>query len=193
MTMHTTLKTGQRTLTEFFRVVGDDERLRIIGCLAIEGRRADELASVLAMKPASVVRHLAMLESFGLVRPDASRRYSLDFEALRDMRKDLLTRESNDVVAADAGNDEFARKVLQNNFDGERLLQIPVNRRKKDVVLNWLANQFEHDVTYSEQQVNEIIERHHPDCAALRRELVDGRWLQRTAGGQRYWRTPDTN
>jgi hypothetical protein len=74
-------------------------------------------------------------------------------------------------------------------FDG-RLEQIPTARSKRLVVLDWLAQDFEPGRRYSEQMVNLVIGRRHPDAAALRRYLVDENILDR-AGGE-YWRIGGT-
>ena len=64
--------------------------------------------------------------------------------------------------------------------------EIPASRKKRDVILDWLADRFEHGVRYPEPELNTIIKRHHPDSATLRRELIGGRWMAREAGV--YWR-----
>jgi hypothetical protein len=89
-----------------------------------------------------------------------------------------------DVDAAD-------RKVLDAFLEGERLKKIPDHLRKRMVILKWLANQFEEQVTYSEGQVNEMIKRHHPDSATLRRELIEFKFMQRDHGN--YRRIPDAD
>ncbi len=47
------------------------------------------------------------------------------------------------------------------------------------VVLRRLAEEFAYDQSYPEKQVNEILKRFHPDCATLRRLLVDNRLMTR--------------
>lgn len=68
--------------------------------------------------------------------------------------------------------DAWERKVLRDFFEGTRLKEIPASPKKRLVILKWLARQFEYGHTYTEAQVNEIIQRHHPDSASLRRELI---------------------
>ena len=86
----------------------------------------------------------------------------------------------------DVEGDAWERKVLKDFFEGTRLKEIPASRKKRSVIINWLANQFEPGVRYPEAQVNEIIERHHPDTAWLRRELIAEKLMQRENG--MYWR-----
>ncbi|MCG8353618.1 MAG: DUF2087 domain-containing protein, partial [Chloroflexales bacterium] len=77
-------------------------------------------------------------------------------------------------------------KVLKTFFDGDLLTQIPSTRKKRSVILKWLANRFELGVQYPEKEVNAIIKRHHPDTATLRRELIANKLMQREGGV--YWR-----
>ena len=82
-------------------------------------------------------------------------------------------------------------RVLRSFLDGEgRLHTIPARRAKLLVVLDHLAQSFEPGRTYSEVEVNGVINRFHADHAALRRYLVDEQFLTRENG--RYWRSGGT-
>ncbi|WP_426243960.1 DUF2087 domain-containing protein [Nocardioides sp. LHG3406-4] len=78
------------------------------------------------------------------------------------------------------------------NFTGAdgRLHTIPTKQSKLMVVLDHLAQQFEPGRTYPEVEVNEILQRFHPDFAALRRYLVEALFLEREDGV--YWRIGGT-
>jgi hypothetical protein len=79
-------------------------------------------------------------------------------------------------------------RVLENFVDvAGRLLSIPVQRKKRLAVLNWLAEDFQPGRLYPESEVNRVLGRRHPDFAALRRYLVDEELMQRRRGV--YWRT----
>ena len=71
-----------------------------------------------------------------------------------------------------------------------RLRSIPTRVRKRLVVLNELAQQFDIGETYAETEVNATLRTFHPDVAALRRYLVDEGFLERRDG--RYWRAGGT-
>lgn len=85
----------------------------------------------------------------------------------------------SDPVTAQDVVDE---RVLAPFLDGERIRQIPRKQAKRLALLSWLAAKFEPGVQYSEREVNEIIQRHHPDFAFFRRELVDWKFMVRGAG-----------
>lgn len=70
------------------------------------------------------------------------------------------------------------------------LRSIPTKIRKRLVVLDRLAQEFEPGERYSETDVNNRLRAFHPDVAALRRYLVEEGFLDRDAGV--YWRTGGT-
>ena len=180
-------------LRRFFAALSDEERLRIAGVLAGREATAQEIAALLSMRPPDVARHLATLTDAGLVTSDqrgSLTSWSLNVETLRDQRKRLLARERVASPADEPGTPEWEQTVLSNFFDGERLKEIPANLKKRQVILSWLAERFEANTRYHEREVNEIIKRHHPDASALRRELVDHRYMERESGI--YWRIERT-
>lgn len=78
-------------------------------------------------------------------------------------------------------------KVIRSFFDGEdRLKAIPVKPAKLAIVLDRLAQAFEPERRYPEQEVNEVLLRFHEDYCTLRRFLVDSRRMHRAEG--QYWR-----
>jgi hypothetical protein len=52
--------------------------------------------------------------------------------------------------------------------------------------IKWLVSQFEVGEKYPEAMVNEIIQRHHPNFATLRREFIMNKLMERENGV--YWR-----
>jgi hypothetical protein len=77
-------------------------------------------------------------------------------------------------------------QVLGTFVEAGRLTAIPAQRKKRMVVLGWLAEEFQPGRRYEESEVNAIIARRHPDFATLRRFLIDEELLQRSRGA--YWR-----
>ena len=71
-----------------------------------------------------------------------------------------------------------------------RLHTIPSKHAKLLVVLDHLAQSFEPGRVYPESTVNEVLQRFHPDHAALRRYLVENQFLTRESG--QYWRSGGT-
>lgn len=74
--------------------------------------------------------------------------------------------------------------------DDGSLRSIPTRLRKRLVVLDHLAQQFEPGQHYPEAEVNARLRPFHPDVAALRRYLVEEGFLDR--GNGEYWRASGT-
>lgn len=64
-----------------------------------------------------------------------------------------------------------------------RLVSIPAKPSKRELLLPWVVDTcFPEDRDYEEKEVNMRLALLHPDVAALRRYLVDGRLMTREAG-----------
>ena len=181
------------TLLAFFKALAHESRLKIVGLLASRELSGQELAVLLALKEPTVSHHLAMLRDLGLVRQrlDGNTHWwSLDLEALVSLNRRLATRDDVAALAGGIVPDAWDRRVLD-NFLGvdERLKEIPASRKKRWVVLRFLAEKFEADRRYPEAELNEILKRHHWDSATLRREMVGYRMMARDHGI--YWRLPE--
>jgi len=178
-----------QALLQFFKVLADENRLKLLGILANGEQSVEALAALLQLKAPTVSHHLARLKELQLVgmRSDGNTHYYwLNTDALRSTNKLLLTPEKIASLVDDVEGEAWERKVLKDFFEGTRLKEIPASRKKRSVVVRWFANQFEPGIFYREAQVNEIIQRHHPDSAFFRRELIGEKLMQRERGT--YWR-----
>lgn len=181
---HAEPPSGFADLLAFFKAMGDETRLRIIGLLAGRERSVEELAALLDLRTPTVSHHLARLRRVGLVAMRAegtTHYYRFVAEPLQELHRRLRP-ESVASLVPDPGDDPWERKVLRDFLDGERLKEIPASLKKRLVILRWLAGEFEPDRDYPEALVNEVLKRHHPDFATLRRLLVDHRFMTRDHG-----------
>lgn len=182
-------KTETHDVLYYLKLLANETRLKLLGLVADRERSVGELAEILELAEPTISHHLARLSEAGLVqmRPQGTvHAYRLNGDMLRGLSRDLFTPEKVVAFAGHADAGAWERKVLGTYLDGERLTKIPDTRKKRDVILRWLAGRFEEDRRYPEREVNEIIKRHHPDTATLRRELVGARLMQREEGV--YWR-----
>src|SRR5215212_5906288 len=145
---------GDETLQvvlRFFKSLADASRLRMVGILAERECSVEELASLLGLKAPTVSHHLNNLKELGLVRmrqEGTTHLYILDEEALRALSRDALSPEKMRSLADDVEGEAWQRKVLRDFFEGERLKEIPASRKKRLVILRWLAARFEPDRAY---------------------------------------------
>ena len=179
-------------MVQFFKALADQSRLRLVGLLAGGPRSVEELSALLQLTPPTVSHHLARLREAGLVRMTAegtTHLYELDGDVLRATSRAVLEPGALTSLVDDVGAEAWERKVLRDFFEGERLKEIPASRKKRSVILRWLAGQFEHGRRYSEPDLNEVIKRYHPDAATLRREMIGAGLMARDNGV--YWLTGD--
>jgi predicted transcriptional regulator len=183
-----------QTLLQFFKVMANESRLKLVGILAQRECSVEELAVLLQLKEPTISHHLTRLKALGLVemRPDGNTHfYRLDQEALQALNKAILQQDHLPALAAAIAEGDWEDKVLNNYLENGRLKEIPASRRKRVVILKWLVRQFELGVTYSEKAVNELIQRYHSDSATLRRELIGYQMMERDQGN--YWRLPEAD
>lgn len=84
---------------------------------------------------------------------------------------------------------------LENFMDEmNRVTRWPARRTLKLKVLEYIVDKFEYDRTYTEMEVNDIINRWHTfnDHSIIRREMITQRLMSRLNDGKAYWREPNT-
>jgi biotin operon repressor len=179
----------QAELLDFFLALSNPERLKVVGVIAIEPMSMAQIAERLKWAPTEVYKHISSLEHFGLVK-NQDGAYRLDTDALHQKSRRILSGSRPRMNKDDFEGEAYERKVLSDFFaPGEKLKQIPLQRKKFVVVLRYLLRAFEPGQRYSEKQVNELLKRYHLDAASLRRGMVDEGMLARQDGV--YWLVGD--
>ena len=79
------------------------------------------------------------------------------------------------------------QKIVNRFMKDGRFDVLPVQRKKRRYILEYILSQFELGKVYAEKEVNEIISRFHGDYCRVRREFVDERMMSRKDG--KYLRT----
>jgi predicted transcriptional regulator len=172
----------------FLKALADKTRLRIMGLIAEQERSVEEIASLLDLKPPTVSHHLNKLKECGLVSMRANgtvHLYSLNEARLSALLRDLSPKVFKEV-AEDMDTSAFDRKVLESFIVDGHLVEIPAQRKKRDVILRRLIEEFDVGRQYSEKEVNETLKRFHEDTATIRREFIGGRMMARE--NSVYWR-----
>lgn len=178
-------------LLDFFKVLANESRLKIVGILANREASVSDLADLLDLREPTVSHHLAQLKELGLVtmHTDGNAHiYVLNQDALIQMNKEIFSASKIAELVQNVDEKSWEDKVLSNFVIDDRLTQIPVQYKKRMAILRWLADKFEFDQRYPEKELNEIIKQHHPDTASLRRYMVETRLMARENGV--YWRLP---
>jgi hypothetical protein len=176
----------------FLKALANGQRLRIVGLLMDQRRSVQELAALIGLKEPTICHHLAVLNRVGLLEMAAEGNthwYRLRADRILALGRAVFGQERMNI---DPGTDEkrWDKRILENFIADGQLKQIPASRKKRWVVLRWLADKFKMGEDYTEASVNKIIQKHHWDSATLRRELIGYRMLKRQKG--MYWRQPES-
>lgn len=75
--------------------------------------------------------------------------------------------------------ENYRKQVLRTFFKNGLLLKIPLQNRKKDVVLQKVSTRLMADKMYSEEQLNEVLKKIYPDFDSLRKILLASRFVKK--------------
>jgi DNA-binding HxlR family transcriptional regulator len=191
--MPTLIPPNDEQLLTFFKALADANRLKIVGLLSQHPYSVEQLAALLDLRPPTISHHLKLLSEAGLVTARAESYYNLyqlESTVLEQIANHLGALDKLPSMAAEVDLEAYDRKVLRDVMmpDG-KLKVIPAQRKKREVVLRHILNDFQPEVRYTEKQVNEILARFHDDTATLRREMIAYKMMGRAEG--EYWRIVD--
>ena len=153
------------------KLLADETRLEILNILLKEDSYVEKIACELSLTPATICYHLKKLESAGVVNCSRSQFYIIYSLNREIFDKPLFALIKKDEAVVDT-EEKYKKEVLSNFFKYGKLTQIPTQRKKREIVLAAIAEQFEFGREYLEKEVNEIILRYHEDFCTIRREMI---------------------
>jgi hypothetical protein len=168
-------------------LLAERDRRAVVAALQLGATTFDDVVAATRLDVRAVASALGTLVNAGLVvEGDAGGIYLVE-SAFGVAARAALAR-PRESEHADLPGD--ARRVFDAFVRDGRIIEIPASHRKRLVLLDWLAQDFEVGQRYSEARVNAILGVRHPDTATLRRYLVDDGYLDRADG--EYWRSGGT-
>ena len=180
-------KGGERNVearAELFKALGHPVRLLILNLVQMKPRHGQELAEILRLNPGTISHHLSKLAEVGLLTSEKDQYYQI-----YSLASDILDRTIGEVVfmpqsglSARVEKDAFRDKVLQIFFRRGRLKGIPAQLKKRQIVIERLAKEFEPGRAYTEREVNQVLVEFHDDVATLRRGLIEHKLMERDHG-----------
>lgn len=170
---------------EIFKCLSDNSRLRIINSLMIEPMYVELLAERLGLSTSTVSFHLKKLMDANIVscrKEQYYAIYSLNEEILSMNLRDLVKDNGKEEEMLNQREEKYKEKVIESFFKYNKLKEIPVQRKKKQIVLEKIVESFERDRAYTEKEVNLIIADFHDDFCTIRRDLVGFNLMERKDG-----------
>jgi hypothetical protein len=181
------------SIESFISATLDSERLKLISHLSQESYSILDLAEKMDEDPKFLLRHLDILEQANLVvvsATDGVKLYRFNTKSIESIARQQFKKHRQDKSFTNLSDDQMKLVSSYIQADGS-LKMIPSQTKKIKIILDYLVNAFEFDVSYSEKEINEILKSYNPDTSMLRRYLVDYKYLQRERDGSRYWRPKD--
>jgi ArsR family transcriptional regulator len=169
---------------ELFKALGHPARLLILNLAQEKPRHGEELAMILNLNPATISHHLSILSSAGLLQSRKDQYYqtfSLVEGVLNKSLAEMVKLPQLDLKAG-LETDAFSDKVLRTFIRHGRLVSIPSQLKKLQVILETIVLSFEPGREYTEREVNQILLDFNEDVATLRRSLVEEKLLEREHG-----------
>jgi hypothetical protein len=180
-------------IDSFISATLDSDRLKLISYLSQESCSVLDLAEKLDEEPASLLRHLDILEEADLVTVTERteiKYYRFNSKSIESIARQQFEKPSEDKSFTNLPEEKMKLVSSYIQADGS-LKMIPSQTKKIKIILEYIIDAFEFDTSYSEVEVNEILKKFNPDTAILRRYLVDYKYLDREKDGSRYWRCKD--
>ncbi len=174
---------------KLFKCLSDASRLRIIESLTRGDMYTELLAERLQLTPPTVSFHMKKLEDAGLV---VSRKeqyytvYSLNREVLEKRISEVVSSGPEQADEQQRREEAYRQKVVKAFFEYGKLRAIPVQRKKKLICYEVIAERFEVGRVYEEKEVNAIISPVCEDYCTVRRDMISEGIMRRD--GSRYVR-----
>ncbi|MCR5173888.1 MAG: metalloregulator ArsR/SmtB family transcription factor [Oscillospiraceae bacterium] len=165
----------QENALKIFKSLSDMSRLRIIQSLTRGEMYTELLAERLGLTPSTVSFHMKKLEEAGLV---VSRKeqyytvYSLNRNVLETSLFDVAAAEPEQIDEQQKREKEYRQKVIDSFFEYGKLKAIPVQRKKKLICYEVIAESFVPGKVYSEKELNDIIAPIHEDYCTIRHDMI---------------------
>ena len=156
---------------ELLKLLADETRLYILNILLREDSYVEKIACELSLTPATICYHLKKMEAAGVVNCSRSQ-----FYMIYSLNRDIFDKPLYELIRTEQPvvdeEEKYRKEVISHFFKYGRLVQLPTQRKKREIVLGEIAKAFERGRTYGELEVNEIIHRYHEDHCLVRREMI---------------------
>ena len=169
------------TAADIAGLLADADRRRVVAAMILGATTPDDIARTAGLDVRGVATALHRLTERGLVIRDGAHAFVVEEAFAAAARAAAAQPEPLDPDV-----DPEVARVMRAFVRDDRITQIPMQHGKRRILLEWLVQDFEPGRRYSEQMVNLVLGKRHPDTAALRRALVDEELMDRDHG--EYWR-----
>ncbi len=162
--------------------LADSSRLLILNSLMEKAQYVEELSERHKLAASTVSFHLKKLEQAGLVSKKKEQYYivyTCNEEVLNLSLREITSFTNVGKFIQDERIEKYKEKVLKTFFKKNTLLKLPAQHKKKLIVLDVFANMFKKDKSYTENEVDSIINKAYDDHCTIRRLLIEEKRMTR--------------
>ncbi|GGH84749.1 hypothetical protein JOD43_003111 [Pullulanibacillus pueri] len=174
-------------LVHFHKIMGDPTRIKILALLSHGPLHGQAIAGKLGKTAPTITHHMTKLREINAIRERREKNtiyFELNLDSLRGQTTALLTLiqgKEREMESMTLTAEKLA--VVRNFLDKEgRLKNIPAQKKKKLMVLEYLVQGLELGKRYPERELNEYLKQYHEDFATLRREFIMHQFMYRENG-----------
>ncbi len=167
---------------EIMKSLADASRLSVLNSLMDKPQYVEELSHRLNLSASTVSFHLKKLEKAGLIYKIKEQYYivyHIREDILEMTLRELTDFENIEKYLQEERIEKYEQKVLKTFFKRNKLIKLPVQRKKKLIVLDEFVRRFEPEREYSEKEVDEIIKPVFSDYCTIRRLMIDEKLMKR--------------
>ncbi len=175
---------------EIMKSLADTSRLQVLNSLMDKPQYVEELAHRMNLAVSTVSFHLKKLEKAGLVNKVKEQYYIVYHvnDAVFNLSlRQLTSFENIDKFIQDERIEKYRDKVLKTFMKKNKLTKLPVQHKKKLIILDEFVKKFRTDKKYEEKEIDSIINQVYGDHCTIRRLLIDEGLMKREK--QIYWLT----
>jgi hypothetical protein len=179
---------------EIMKSLSDTSRLMVLKSLIDKPQYVEELAQRMGLAESTVSFHLKKLENAKLVYKVKEQYYIIYHvcsEIFNMPLKELINFDNPDKYLQDERIIKYREKVLKTFFKRDKLEKLPVQWKKKMIILDEFVKKFKPGKKYQEKEVNEIITESYFDYCTIRRLMIDEGLMKRDK--QTYWLNKQDN
>jgi len=172
------------------KALSDTSRLRLLNSLMGKPQYVEELSERMGLSASTVSFHLKKLEEAGLAAKSRDQYYAVyaaDERLLDKTLRELVGFGNADADGQDARMRSYREKVVKSFFRDGRLVRLPAQYKKQQIVLEEISRRFEPGRRYPERELNLIIMGVHEDYCTIRRLMIGEGLMEREENV--YWRT----
>lgn len=179
---------------EIMKSLADTSRLRIINSLMDKPQYVEEISHRLNLAVSTVSFHLKKLEMAGLIS-QTKEQYYIIYRINKNLfgltLKELIDFDDSEKDSHIERIEKYKQKVLKAFFKKDQLIRLPVQRKKRLIVLGQFVKKFSSDKKYTEVEVNKLIMENYDDYCTIRRLLIEEDAMKRDK--QFYWLNAENN